>query len=80
MEDKVIKIEYQEEEDEAEKEDEEGDDADADGEQEKDETEEQQKGLPRKVTKSRGSKMREYNYLKSVKSVEELNNFRFKVI
>jgi hypothetical protein len=40
----------------------------------------QQKEPPRKVTKSiQGGQLMEYNFLESVNSVEELNNFRFKV-
>jgi hypothetical protein len=76
MEEKLIKIEYQEDgEDEAEKEDEVGDDADA-------EEEEQQQEQPpsRKVTKNVKGQMREYVFLKSVNSVDELDSFRFKVI
>jgi hypothetical protein len=87
METKVIEIEYQDEEDKAEEEaekedDEEGDDADKDDEKEEDDAEKQQQQQqpPRTVTKIRGGQMREYNFLKSVNSVAELDKLRFKVI
>jgi flagellar motor switch protein FliG len=41
--------------------------------------EQQQQEPPRKLTKSRGGQMMEYNFLESVKSVEELDKLRFKV-
>jgi hypothetical protein len=72
MGDKAIKIEPQEEE--AEKEDEEKDDAEEEGEQDA------EKQPPGKIARSRGGQKREYNFLKSVNSVEELDTFRFKVI
>jgi hypothetical protein len=40
----------------------------------------QQKEPPKKVTISRGGQERDYNYLKTVKSMEELNNYRLEVI
>jgi hypothetical protein len=61
-----IKLEP-EEEDEAEKEDEEGDD-------------DAEKQPPMKVARNRRGQKREYNFLQSVNSMEELNNFRLKVI
>jgi hypothetical protein len=48
--------------------------------EEEDEAEkQQQKQPPRKVTKKVKGQIRDYNFLKSVKSLEELDNFRFKV-
>jgi hypothetical protein len=40
----------------------------------------QQRQPPRKVTKKRGGQKKDYYFLKSVKSVEELDKLRFKVI
>jgi hypothetical protein len=54
-----------------------------DEDEENDDAEEQlqQKQPPRKVTKKfKGGQKRDYTFLKSVKSVEELDNIRFKVI
>jgi hypothetical protein len=39
-----------------------------------------QKQPPRKLTRNRGGQKREYVFLKSVKSVEQLDKIRFKVI
>jgi hypothetical protein len=78
MEDKEIKSEQEEEEHEAEKEDEEGDEA----EENVDAKEQQkQKQTPMKLTKKfRGGQKKDYVFLKSVNSVEELDTIRFKVI
>jgi hypothetical protein len=35
---------------------------------------------PKKMTKNIKGDQRDYNFLQTVKSVDELNNFRFKVI
>jgi hypothetical protein len=45
-----------------------------------DDTEEKQKKPPKKVTKNSRGQLRDYNFLKTVKSVEEVDNFRFEVI
>jgi hypothetical protein len=45
-----------------------------------DDAEDQQQEPPRKISKYKGCQMWEYNFLKSVKSVEELDDFRFIVI
>jgi hypothetical protein len=68
MENKAIEIEQEEEE--------EVQDQDDGGEQD----EQEQKQPPRKVTKNINGQKRDYNFLKSVKSLEELDNIRFKVI
>jgi hypothetical protein len=70
MEHKAIKIEHQDKEDHQD----EGDEENADAE------EQQQKQPPRKMTKNINGQNRDYNFVKTVKSVEELDNFRFKVI
>jgi hypothetical protein len=74
-------------EDETEKEDDKGDEMEGDDEQgdeveedDDDSEEQQQKQPPRKMTKKINGRIREYKFLKSVKSVDELDNFRFKVI
>jgi hypothetical protein len=51
------------------------DDADAEEQQQH-----QQKQPPMKVTKNRGGHSKDYNFLQSINSLDELDNFRFEVI